>query len=130
QGYSNERGIQGTYRFLKNIIGMWIIQRVRKDLSKNYSFPEIVKQALLHTDFKVFVDFNDARFITPNNMVEAIQTYCIETGQSVPQTIGESAQTVYLNLAIIYAVSIEALNEIKGRSEERRVGKESRVKSG
>lgn len=118
QGYSNERGIQGTYRFLKNIIGMWIIQRVRKDWPKNYTFPEMVKQAQQHTDFKVFVDFNDARFINPNNMVEAIQTYCIETGQSVPQTIGELAQTVYLNLAIIYAVSIEALNEITGSTIE------------
>ncbi|MEB7779967.1 rhamnulokinase [Mammaliicoccus fleurettii] len=111
-GYSNERGFKGTYRFLKNIIGMWIIQRVRKDWFKNYTFPEMVEEAKKNTDFKVFVDFNDDRFINPNNMVDEIQNYCSETGQQVPKTIGEISQTVYLNLAIIYATSIEDLNDI------------------
>ena len=113
-GYSNERGFQGTYRFLKNIIGMWIIQRVRKDWFENYTFPEMVEKAKENVDFKVFVDFNDNRFIKPTNMVEEIQIYCAETGQKIPKNIGEITQTVYLNLAVIYAISIEELNDITG----------------
>lgn len=117
-GYSNERGYQGTYRFLKNIIGMWIIQRVRKDWFENYTFPEMVEEAKKNKGFKVFIDFNDERFVNPDNMVEEIQAYCSETNQPIPKTIGEIAQAIYLNLAIIYATSIEALNDITGSKIE------------
>ncbi|GEQ04249.1 rhamnulokinase [Staphylococcus gallinarum] len=112
KGYSNERGFAGTYRFLKNIIGMWIVQRVRKDWPENYTFPEIVEEAKKNKDFKAFIDFNDERFINPKNMIEEIQRYCKETNQKIPKTIGEIAQVIYLNLAIIYAISIEDLKDI------------------
>lgn len=111
-GYSNERGMNHTYRFLKNIIGMWIIQRIRKDWPENYTFPEMVEEAKQHQDFKVYIDFNDQRFINPDCMVDEIKNYCIQTNQTVPQTLGEIVQSVYMNLAIIYAISIEELNEI------------------
>lgn len=101
-----------TYRFLKNIIGMWIIQRIRKDWPENYTFPEMVEEAKQHQDFKVYIDFNDQRFINPDCMVDEIKNYCIQTNQTVPQTLGEIGQSVYMNLAIIYAISIEELNEI------------------
>ncbi|UXV29665.1 rhamnulokinase [Mammaliicoccus sciuri] len=117
-GYSNERGYVDTYRFLKNIIGMWIIQSVRKDWKENYTFPEMVEEAKKNADFKVFIDFNDDRFINPQSMVQEVQNYCLETNQPVPKTIGEISQTVYLNLAIIYAISIEALNEITNSNIE------------
>lgn len=117
-GYSNERGYQGTYRFLKNIIGMWIIQRVRKDWFENYTFPKMVEEAKKNKGFKVYINFNDERFVNPDNMVEEIQSYCSETNQLIPKTIGEIAQAIYLNLAIIYATSIEALNDITGSKIE------------
>jgi len=117
-GYSNERGMNHTYRFLKNIIGMWIIQRIRKDWPVNYTFPEMVKEAKKNKDFKVYIDFNDQRFINPDSMVDEIKKYCSRTKQKIPQTLGEIVQSVYMNLAIIYAISIEELNQITGEPIE------------
>ncbi|MEZ2458340.1 rhamnulokinase family protein [Salinicoccus roseus] len=111
-GYSNERGINNTYRFLKNIIGMWAVQRIRKDWPVNYTFPEMVEQAKRNEHFKAFVDLNDKRFLNPVNMVEEIQVYCMETDQDCPKTLGEIVRTIYLSLAILYALSLEELEKI------------------
>lgn len=78
----------------------------------------MVEEAKKNKGFKVFIDFNDERFVNPDNMVEEIQAYCSETNQPIPKTIGEIAQAIYLNLAIIYATSIEALNDITGSKIE------------
>lgn len=113
--FTNEWGVQGTIRFLKNIMGMWLIQEVARMQEYQYSFPELAELASQEEPFQQFVDVNDARFLNPANMIEELQAYCRETNQKVPQTPGELARCVYDNLALCYAVELENLEKITGR---------------
>lgn len=110
--YTNEWGVFETYRFLKNIMGMWVMQEVRRHLPQDYNFAEFVTEAEKEKPFQHFVNLNDDRFLNPNNMVGEIQDYCRKTKQLVPKTAGELASCVYSNLAIIYAIAIKDLEEI------------------
>ena len=112
--YTNEWGAYGTYRFLKNIMGLWMIQNVKHDLNDQYSFAQLAELAGQAKPFEQFIDVNDESFINPENMIEAIQTYCQKTNQVVPQTPGEIAMAIYSNLALYYANELENLNNILG----------------
>lgn len=114
--FTNEWGVQGTIRFLKNIMGMWLIQEVARMQNYHYSFPELAEMASKEQPFQQFVDVNDSRFLNPDNMIEELQAYCRETGQKVPETPGEIARCIYDNLALCYAVELENLAKISGRS--------------
>jgi rhamnulokinase len=113
--YTNEWGAFKTTRFLKNIIGMWIIQEVRRNLKEDYNFSQFVEEAKKVNGIRQFVDFNDERFLNPCNMVKEIQEYCRETSQEIPKTAGELASCIYNNLAIIYAIALNDLEEIIGK---------------
>ncbi|KRN27582.1 rhamnulokinase [Lactobacillus selangorensis] len=110
--YTNEWGAYGTYRFLKNIMGLWIIQRIKADLNDQYSFPELADMAQKTPGFRTFINVNDERFENPTNMIDEIQAYARETKQFVPQTPGELARTVYDNLALCYAAELGQLSQI------------------
>ena len=97
-GFTNEGGYGGTYRFLKNIMGLWMIQSVRKELAPDKSFGEICEQASKET-IASQVNCNDESFLSPKSMVEAVQSYCSKTGQQVPETISEMACVIYNSLA-------------------------------
>ena len=117
--YTNEWGAYQTTRFLKNIIGMWLIQEVRRLFPKNYTFPQFVEEARKVEGYEPYINFNDDRFMNPANMIEEIQNYCRETNQKVPETAGELASCIYKNLAIIYAIAMDDLEEITGDTVER-----------
>lgn len=117
--YTNEWGAFKTVRFLKNIMGMWLIQEVRRILPINYTFPQLVEEAKKVNAFKQFVNFNDERFLNPDNMIEEIQSYCRSTNQEIPISPGELANCIYNNLAIIYAIAIDELEKITGKKIER-----------
>ncbi|AZV58928.1 rhamnulokinase [Clostridium sp. AWRP] len=112
--YTNERGAFNTYRFLKNIIGLWLIQEVRRNYNNKYSFSELVNEALKVQAFKYIINCNDCRFLKPENMIEEIQRYCKESGQNVPHTAGEISRCVFDSLALTYRRSIEELEEVTG----------------
>ena len=113
--YTNEWGAYGTYRFLKNIMGLWIIQNVQKELPQAYSFAELVTLAQKEKPFQQYIDVNDSRFTNPaNGMIKELQSYCQETQQTVPQTPGELAMAVYSNLSLYYANELEILGDILG----------------
>ncbi|MCY7782342.1 MULTISPECIES: rhamnulokinase [unclassified Bacillus (in: firmicutes)] len=114
--YTNERGANNTIRFLKNIIGMWVIQEVRKELQGDYSFQQLAAEARKTAPFQQFINLNDERFLNPESMIEEIQHYCRETRQKIPRTAGELACCIYSNLAIIYAIAIQELETIAGKS--------------
>ncbi|MCY8721237.1 MULTISPECIES: rhamnulokinase [unclassified Bacillus (in: firmicutes)] len=114
--YTNERGANNTTRFLKNIIGMWVIQEVRKELQGDYSFQQLAAEARKTAPFQQFINLNDERFLNPESMIEEIQHYCRETRQKIPRTAGELACCIYSNLAIIYAIAIQELETITGKS--------------
>ena len=117
--YSNEGGIGNTYRFLKNIMGMWLIQGVRKSLGEEVSYAYLVEQAEKITPYKYYIDPSHHSFLNPDNMIEAIQNYCKEQGGPVPQTPGELARCVYDSLALFYKAVIEELETLTGKHIER-----------
>lgn len=114
ENYTNEWGAYGTYRFLKNIMGLWMVQCVKRELDDKYSFSELAEMAGKVEPFQQFININDKRFENPKNMIKEIQAYCRETGQKVPETPGEICMTIYSNLALFYANEIQKLNNILG----------------
>jgi len=110
--FTNEGGIDYRYRFLKNIMGLWVIQEVRRNLDNKYSFAELVDLARGHADFSSIVDVDHDRFLKPENMIEEINIYCIETNQKVPQEVGEIAQCVFNSLAHCYKKAVSNLEDI------------------
>ena len=102
---TNESGINGTTRFLKNCTGLWIIQEFRRNLEalgRIYSFSELAKLADDEPAFQCYIDTDAAIFAEPGNMIERIQQYAKETDQIVPITDGEIARCVYESLAMKY----------------------------
>lgn len=107
--YTNEWGVHHSIRFLKNIMGMWLIQEIARNQQYNYSYSELVQLAKKEPAFQQFIDINDPRFLNPKNMIEEIQTYCEETKQCVPETAGQLARCIYDNLALCYAYELKKL---------------------
>ena len=101
--FTNEGGYGGTYRYLKNIMGLWMIQSVRHEINDKYGFAEICAMAEEAKDFPSRVDANDECFLAPANMTEEVKDYCRRTGQKVPETLGEIATVIYTSLAECYA---------------------------
>ncbi len=114
--FTNEGGIDYRYRFLKNIMGLWIIQEVRRNLDNKYSFAELAEMAKAYNNFPSIINVDDDRFLKPDNMIEQIKEYCMETGQKAPQEIGEIAYCVYNSLAHSYKNAIESLEQIFEKS--------------
>ncbi|OOM81167.1 rhamnulokinase [Clostridium sp. BL-8] len=110
--FTNEGGIDYRYRFLKNIMGLWVIQEVRRNNQNKYSFAELVDLARKHSEFASIVNVDDDRFLKPENMIEEIKAYCKETNQKVPEEIGEVAQCVFNSLAHCYKKAVDSLEEI------------------
>lgn len=110
--FTNEGGIDYRYRFLKNIMGLWIIQEVRRNLNNRYSFEEIADMARKYMNFKSVIDVDDDRFLKPQNMIQEIKEYCRETGQDIPKEVGEIAFCVFNSLAHSYQTSVGFLEEI------------------
>jgi rhamnulokinase len=110
--FTNEGGIDYRYRFLKNIMGLWVIQEVRRNLDNKYSFAELVDLARDHMDFSSIVDVDDDRFLKPDNMIEEIKKYCVETNQKAPEEVGEIALCVFNSLAHCYKKAVSNLEEI------------------
>ena len=115
--FSNEGTIQGGFRPLKNIMGLWLIQDCRRDWIKaghKYSWDEIVVEARKAEPFRSIIDPDYGEFFAGGNMVEKIRKYCRETNQPVPETVGQVARCIYESLALKYRWALERLEEIKG----------------
>lgn len=113
-GFSNEGGYGKSVRFLKNIMGLWMIQNVKKELNDKYSFSELAEEAAKVKDFNSIVDVNDLSFFAPDSMIDAVKNYCKKTEQKVPETVGEIALCVYASLAKCYKLAVEQIEEITG----------------
>jgi len=110
--YTNEGGVCGTIRLLKNIMGLWVIQECKRSWDRagqEYTFPQLVQLAQQEPAFRAIIDVDDARFYTPGDMPRRIQEYCAETGQPVPETVGEISRTVYESLALKYRWAVERM---------------------
>ncbi len=133
RNFTNEGGAFYRYRFLKNIMGLWIIQSIRRELNgseyvegrrsryalgRNYSFPELAEEAAECFDFESEIDVNDECFLSPVSMIDAIRKYCREHGEVIPESVGEIMQCVYRSLSKCYADTIREISEITGKKIE------------
>jgi len=116
--FTNEGGYDYRYRFLKNIMGLWMIQSVRGELGKKYSYAELCEMAEEEKDFPSRVDVNDDCFFAPESMIDAIEDYCKKTNQKVPESVGEIAAVVYQSLATCYGKTIDEIENITGKRYE------------
>ena len=103
--FTNEGGIEGTTRFLKNICGMWLYERCRKEWPeevRQLSHPELQGSAMQVEAFRSIINPDDKAFANPPSMIEAIQQYCRETNQAVPETPAEICRCIFDSLALRY----------------------------
>lgn len=114
--FTNEGGIDGRFRFLKNIMGLWMIQSVRHELNDTYSFGQLCQLAEEVDAFPSRVDVNDECFLAPDSMIEAVKDYCKNTNQPIPQTVGELAAVIYQSLAESYAQTVKEIEALTGRT--------------
>ncbi len=117
-GFSNEGTIQGGFRPLRNIMGLWLIQECRRDWQRqglDLSWNDIVAQAEAAEPFRSLIDPDDRPFFAGGGMVKKIQDFCARTGQPVPKSVGQVARCVYESLALAYRAALEDLERIKGQ---------------
>ena len=112
--FTNEGGYDHRFRYLKNIMGLWMIQSVKKEFTEDLSFAEICEMASKETISSI-VDCNDDCFLAPKSMIEAVQKFCRDTNQQVPETVGEISSVIYNSLAKCYGDTVEEIEAITGR---------------
>ena len=128
--FTNEGGAWYRYRYLSNIMGLWMIQSVRRELNgvsyvagkdnrtatgKKWSFPDLIAEAEKEEGFAAVVDVNASCFLAPQSMIQAIKDECVRTGQPVPETVGQIMQCVYTSLSLCYRDAIRALEGLTGK---------------
>lgn len=111
--FTNEGGYDYRFRYLKNIMGLWMIQSIKREFKEELSFAEICARAAEESITSI-VDCNDNAFFAPNSMIEAVQEFCRKTGQPVPETVGEIAAVVYNSLAYCYGRTVKEIEELTG----------------
>ena len=130
QNFTNEGGAWYRFRYLKNIMGLWMIQSIRRELNgvayvqgkesrtvaaKQWSFPDLIAEAKKCEDFTGIVDVNRDCFLAPQSMIQAIKDACAATNQPVPETVGEIMQCVYTSLSLCYRDAIASLQKLTGK---------------
>ncbi len=130
ENFTNEGGAWYRFRYLKNIMGLWMIQSIRRELNgvayiagkeirveseKKWSFDDLVDAAKAASDFPSRIDVNKSVFLSPDSMTDAIKEECRATGQRVPESVGELMQCVYASLADCYKDAIAGLSKLTGK---------------
>ena len=115
---TNEGGFDDSTGFLKNIIGLWLIQESRRQWKREgeeYSYADLEKLALAAEPFKCFIDPDAPEFVPHGNIPERVREFCRRTGQYVPETVGEVMRCIYESLAMKYRLTFEKLRECTKR---------------
>lgn len=110
---TNEGGVEGTYRVLKNVMGLWLIQGIHK-IYPDISYAQLAEAAAAAPGFRSLINPNDDLFMNPPSMVDAIRQYCDHSHQPIPQTPGELARCVLDSLALYYRQVIQELETVAG----------------
>lgn len=118
--FTNEGGYQYRYRYLKNIMGLWMIQSVRRELGGQTgarpSFPQLIEEAKRAGGYLAHVNPDDPRFLAPASMIGEIKAACAQAGYRAPATTGEVMQCVYNSLSMDYRQAIQTLQTLTGRT--------------
>jgi rhamnulokinase len=115
---TNEGGVYGTYRLLKNVMGLWLVQQSRATWLANgrpYSYADLVKKAEAAPPLQSIINVNDPIFIAPGDIPSRVQAFCERTKQPIPQSEGEIIRTILESLAVAYRHS---LNQVTAVSQQ------------
>ena len=115
---TNEGGVEGTFRLLKNVMGLWLEQECMKTWSKSgptFSFEQIIREAKSAQPFHSMINPDDQTFLITGNIPSRIREFCERTGQPTPSTVGQIIRTIYESLALRYRDVLDTLNELTGR---------------
>ena len=117
--FTNEGGYGGTTRFLKNIMGLWLIQESRRQWireGEDVTYAMLEKEALVEEPFRSFINVDDPAFETPGNLPRRVRAYCEKTGQPIPETRGQVMRCIYESLAMKYRRTFLQLQELTGKT--------------
>jgi len=120
-GIGNEWGVEKTYRVLRNIMGLWILQGCKRALAERgneLDYPALVKEAEAAEPFAFLIDVDDLRFFAPDDMQAEVEGYCRETGQGRPASVGALVRCVLESLALRYADVLHRFDEVIGQPVE------------
>lgn len=118
---TNEGGLDGTYRLLKNIMGLWLVQQCKRAFEAHgsqYDYAQLMQLAAAAKPLRSLINCDDPRFLMPLNMPEAIQGFCRETKQPVPKSAGELVRCCLESLALKYGEVLTSLEELTGETVE------------
>ena len=118
---TNEGGVAGTVRLLRNVMGLWLVQESRRALwpaGDAPSYEELAALAEAAPPFTAFIDPDDERFLRPGDMPARVRAFCAETGQPVPQDTGALIRVILESLALRYAVAVDELAGASGHPVE------------
>lgn len=117
--FTNEGGVYGTFRLLKNIMGLWLLRRCRQDWQaegKDYGYSELAETARLSQPFRSMIDPDDPLFLHPENMPTAVCQFCARTGQPIPESPAAIIRTILESLALKYRFVLNRLEELTGKT--------------
>jgi rhamnulokinase len=117
-GITNERGFGNTYRPLKNIVGLWLLQGLKKELSADMGFAQMEEMVSREKDIDLVIDPDDPLFYNPGNMKAAFDAYFEKTGQSPPLKFSDYLRVAYDSLCFSFRFHIEQLEKLSGKSIE------------
>jgi rhamnulokinase len=113
--FTNEGGVEGTTRFLKNIMGMWLIQEVQRiweSEGTSYTWPKMVELARDSEPFRFLINPDDPMFLNPRDMTQAVRDFCYQTAQGTPQNHAEVIRCIYDSLALKYRYTLEQIRDV------------------
>ncbi|MFA5330321.1 MAG: rhamnulokinase family protein [Prolixibacteraceae bacterium] len=113
--FTNEGGVDGTTRFLKNIMGMWLIQEVQRiwaEEGTKYAWTEMVELARESEPFKFLINPDDSMFLNPRDMTQSVRDFCYQTAQGTPQNHAEVIRCIYDSLALKYRYTLEQIKDV------------------
>ena len=117
--FTNEGGVNNTIRFLKNIMGLWLIQESRRQWrreGKKFSFADLESLAKAAKPFRCFIDPDHPSFVSPGDLPARVREFCQKTGQYIPETVGEIVRCIYESLAMKYRYTAETIKKLTGIS--------------
>ncbi|NLM50415.1 MAG: rhamnulokinase [Clostridiaceae bacterium] len=120
--FTNEGGFGGKVRFLKNIMGLWIVQEIRRQYHNegvNVTFGSLEREAMEAKPHKCYIDVDDETFAKPGNMPQKVVEYCKKTGQEAPGTRGEVIRCVYESLAFKYRKTFEEIMDLTNKKYDK-----------
>jgi rhamnulokinase len=120
--FTNEAGYGGTTRFLKNIVGLWLLQESRREWARQgqeLEYAGLTLEAERAEAFRSLINPKAEQFFRPGNMPKKIAAYCVGTGQPAPETPGQYVRCILESLALLYRVTLEELEQLTGRSIRR-----------